>query len=701
MCVPSLSLRASSAVLPQRSAFSAANRGLAAAALILGLLRLSAPVAQAAKWDPIPAADLAAKASVGFPETDAEILLSEQSVENSAAGSMRTDQIMFFQFVITNRIRAKIYTAKGVQEQGKFVIDRGLMGGRVSQPEARVVKPDGTSIELSKADIFDGDEGKHEEAKISFVFPNLAPGDVVEYRWTTRLGFSGGYQMLYIQQRVPVREFRFSVGEMMRECYVSWVNCKDVEQTRKGDGIQVVVRNLAAFEPEMLMPAMSEYCAWLFMLPSTSMRDPAEQWPVNSALWAHEFEAATKPNDQIKAKATELIIGATTDDEKLRHLYEFCQSEIANFRWSNSPELVQKQKRFNESWARSRAAVVKSTLEERVGDSKTVNLLFAAFARGAGYQVRQIRCASKFFLSKVRVNMGWAFMNRQLVAVEVGGKWRVFDPGSYLVPYGMLDWADEGATAMRCGDERTVQFEPVPLSAAERTQQERKARLNLDAEGTLEGEIEESFTGHLAISHKQWSWKQSEAEATKRFQKEVTKRLPNAEVSAVTWTNLRSRELPLTVKYHVKVPGYAEQAGTRLVFAPSFFEAGEPVLFAEVERKYPISFPYARVEHDDIEIVLPEGYALDNPSAPAPVGDSAKLGAAYALKYTPKTRTFGYQRDFTLGGNGIITFKVESYPLLKRLFEQLHAADTHSILLKPKQIPATISALPVTGAEAK
>ncbi len=243
--------------------------------------------------------------------------------------------------------------------------------------------------------------------------------------------------------------------------------------------------------------------------------------------------------------------------------------------------------------------------------------------------------------------------------------------------------------ALRCANRKEVEFITLPAAPADATQVRRKATLALDGDGTLAGEIEEVFTGHYAIEFKARNWRRSEADCAKEFEKLTHRRLPGAELSGITFTNLRSRELPLTVKYRVRVPGYAQQAGSRLVFAPSYFEAGENVLFTEPERKFPVAFPFARQEHDEIEVVLPEGYALDNPSAPPVVGDGGKaLGASYQIKFVPRTRTLSYRRDFTLGGNGITTFRVESYPLVKRLFEQLHAADAHSLMLKPKESAA-------------
>ena len=656
---------------------------------VLGLVFLlggALPVS-AAKWDPIAPADLVAKESVSCPGADAEILRAEVSVTESG-GETQTDEY----------IRAKIYTAKGVEEQGKFSVEYPT-GARVRRPEARLVKPDGTSTELAKADYFETVSAKVAGVKwkkIAFTFPNLAPGDIIEYRWTT---FQDGYlsfKWVFCQQEVPVRDYRFTIGRMAIPTYIAWMNCPGAEQKRHGDDFVVTAHNLPAFAAEQNMPPQRDFRGWVFLCSSAQSSSRKNEWKEVSASWAEQFRQATKPGSLYKKHTAQILAGATTDEEKLRRLYDFCQSEITNYSWVNTPEVqaARAQSLEDDTWS------PKLILERRAGWGFEINNLFAALARSAGYEVRKINSSSRADLLNIQVPKGWLFLNRDSVGVQVGGQWRNFDPASYFVPYGMLDWREEGVVGLRCDTEKTVQLVRVPASSADRTQAQRKARLTLDDAGTLEGEIEETYTGHLAISRKTNSWNDSLEDVNKDFREEITKRLPNAEVSEVVWTNLRSRELPLIVKYHVKVPGYAEQAGTRLVFAPGFFEAGKPVVFAAAERKYPIFFSYPWGEHDDIEIVLPAGYALDKPSAPAPVGEAGKaFSANYKLQYNPKIRTFAFQRDFALGANGAFAFQVESYPLLKGYFEQLHKSDTHSILLKPKQMPATISATPATGAE--
>ncbi len=673
---------ASARLLSQNS-----GRGVVAA-LALGLL-LAVP-AHAARWKPVDPKDLAATDSTSMPGVDAEILLSTQELSERATLSAEGASAETENFV-----RAKVYTHKGVEEQGKFTIEYPDTVA-VNRPEARVVKPDGSSSELKNEDIFETvvvKQGGDRWKRTSFAFPNLAPGDVVEYRWKSRRDGSFFVQVFFCQERVPVREYHFIVGKMTNPGTVAWLNTPTAKLNKYSSNLEVVARDIPAFDEEEFMPAQREFRGWLSMVRTFPGLTGNDVWTTLSSSWGDDFEAATRGGG-VRAKAQELLAGAATDDEKLRRLYEFCQREITNYSWVNSPEIQEAREKSRERLRKSDSLEApKTVLEKRAGWAKEINQLFAALARASGYKVREARNASRSEIMNVRGKDGWAFMDRHSVAVEVGGQWRYFRPGSYFLPYGMLDWRDEGVTVFRCDSAKDILFDQLPAAPADGNRTQRRGRFKLDAEGTLEGEVEIEFTGHPAIARKIETWEDALEDVNKEFREELAKRLPNADVSAITWTNLRTQEMPLKVTFQLRVPGYAEAVGKRLMFAPSVFETGAPVVFAPAERKYPILFPYARAEHDDIEIVLPEGFVMDKPAAPPPVtGGGDAIQVVHRMQYNGKTRTLGLKRDFVLGRTGIISFKVESYPALKGIFEQIHKADTHAIMLKPKEVPAAVPA---------
>ena len=87
-------------------------------------------------------------------------------------------------------------------------------------------------------------------------------------------------------------------------------------------------------------------------------------------------------------------------------------------------------------------------------------------------------------------------------------------------------------------------------------------------------------------------------------------------------------------------------------------------------------------EDDNVEIELPAGFALDSPDAPTPFAADEISKYTVAMSVTKDNRTLIYRRQFFFGGQSQIVFKPATYPALKRLFDELHKRDNHTITLK-------------------
>ena len=647
-------------------------------------------IAAKPKWDPIDPTDLAAKDSKSSPGADAEILFSRDALDTEG-----------YELIIRSYIRAKIYTPKGVEERGKLNIE-GDYGSEVGGVASRVIKADGTVIELKKADFMESTVVKwgFEKAKqVAFAFPNLAPGDIVEFQWERRMSEIWAFWQShgsFCQMPVPVREYTFSVDRYPTDYQILWENCPGAELKRtKAGGNLVAVRNLPPFEAEADMPPEHDFRAWIIVVPNDGSHGTDEQWQRVSEAWDDEFSVRTRPGHSVKAMAAKLIAGATSDAEKIRRLYEFCQKEVVNFAWNDSPEL-QAAKRRNEEDAYGQSP--NETLKKRRGAAGEIDDLFAALARAAGYEVKLARNASRTDLFNIQIPNGWNFLHRKLIAVRVGERWQYFAPGQYWTPFGMLNWRDEGVTALLC-DPKKVLFEETPVSPAEMSQSRRRGQFTLEADGTLEGSVEIAMTGQTAIEMNLENWNTAADEIDRNLKEQIARRLPSAEVSGIHWDNLRSRDFPVTLRYHVRIPGYAEHAGKRLVLPPGYFVVGEPARFTAAKRKYPVFFPRAWADQDEIEIVLPEGFQMEQASAPPNVGDpEASIGATYKLAYEPGRRILTYRRHFALGAKGALGCRVENYADLKRLFEGVYKSDMHSIVLRRAETtPAQEAGTPTAG----
>jgi len=140
----------------------------------------------------------------------------------------------------------------------------------------------------------------------------------------------------------------------------------------------------------------------------------------------------------------------------------------------------------------------------------------------------------------------------------------------------------------------------------------------------------------------------------------------------------------------MRVPGYAQRTGRRLLFQPLALQRGDPPLFSSSERRYPIVFPYPYKESDNVAIRLPPDMELDHAEAPGDV--TAQDFLAYKLRMGVQNGQFVAARDLVLGSGGVIALPAESYSQLKSLFDAIHQRGNHVISLKQKGSPETSQA---------
>ncbi len=220
------------------------------------------------------------------------------------------------------------------------------------------------------------------------------------------------------------------------------------------------------------------------------------------------------------------------------------------------------------------------------------------------------------------------------------------------------------------------------MTSHEKSKIQRRAKLKLTEDGTLEGEVRVEYSGHSAIGRKEALDAMSESEREADLKDDLKDQMSAAEITNVKIENVTDHVKPLIYSYNVRVPGYAQRTGKRLFIQPAFFQYGLKPLFASASRKHAIYFHYPWSEDDQVHIEVPAGYALDNADAPAPFGSGKISEYKPSLAITSDGKTLVYKRTFFFGGGASVLFPVETYPAMKAYFDQLHKQDSHSIALK-------------------
>ncbi|HKU75209.1 MAG TPA: DUF3857 domain-containing protein [Pyrinomonadaceae bacterium] len=618
------------------------------------------------EWRPVDAADIALKTPVVEPTADAEAIFWDIRIDDGGQ----------YDLVLNHYVRIKIFTERGRDEHSKIDIPY-IAGTKIKDVAARTIKPDGTIVELAKEDIIEKVVVKVSGLKLTtktFAFPGIEPGAIIEYKWKEVVSNTSANNMrLQFQRDIPVQSITYRI-KPARDVFfdVRPFNMPKFEFQKEKGGFQTTtVKNMRAFHEEPMMPPEDSVRAWAMVRYSGLA---SLSYYLLAGTIYYGLDSWLKVDDQIKKKAAEITAGATTPEEKLEKIFEFCRTNIKNTHDVNAGFSEDQIEKLKENKKPS------DTLKRGVGPGIDINLLFAALAKAAGFDTRiaLLPDRGKRLFNKNEVVPG--SLKPSNIAVKMGERWQFFDPGLPYVAKGMLRWQEEGVDALLVAESPI--WVKTPLSSAEKSKEKHVAELKLDENGTLEGDVTVEFTGHLAVERKVFNEDDSPEQREENLKESIKSRLSSAELTNIVIENATDSSKPFVYKYHVRVPEYAQRTGKRLFFQPGYFQKGISALFSAGTRSYPIYFHYPWSEEDRITISLPKGYALDNADRPTPIVAGEVSEHEIKIAVTKDESKLIFDRRFFFGGNNSIVFAVQTYEPLKQLFDKVHKADNHMITLK-------------------
>ncbi len=617
-------------------------------------------------WLPIDAATLSLKTPVVEKDADAEAIFWEVRVNDEN-----------YETVLSHYIRIKVFTERGKESQSTVEIP--FARGRVKDISGRTIKPDGSIVELKKDAIFERTIVKAGDVKIkvkSFVMPSVEPGCIIEYRWR-EVRRTGIYMRFYLQREIPVQMVKYYIKPLQSYTYgmrsLTFNGRNAGLEKDKGGYYSATMTNVPAFHEEPRMPPEDQVRSWILIFyTEDSHNEPDKYWNSLGKEMYSKAKDSMKVNDEVRKAAAEIIGDATTPDQKLERLYDYCRLKIKNTDDDASGLTDDDRSKLKENKNPS------DTIKRGMGTGSDIDMLFAALASAAGFDSRMALIGDRSDLFFTPTMADSYFLGGYNIAVKVGEKWRFFDPASTYVPFGMLRWAEEGMQAL-VTDSKNPVFIETPLSPADKSLEKRTAKLRLDADGTLEGDVRIEYTGHLGAAKKEYNDDDSPEQREQTLLDMVKERMSTAELTDIHIENITDPVKPFVYSYHVRVPGYAQRTGKRLFIQPAFFQKGVGALFQTSVRKYPIYFHHPWSEEDSVEIELPEGFLPDNPEAPGSlnVENLGKYEVTIGLSKDKRVMVYSRKADFS----GML-YQPDIYPQLKQIFDVIHENDNHTITFK-------------------
>jgi hypothetical protein len=634
-------------------------------------------------WLPVTDAERAMKTPVVDKDAGVEALFWRVHVRDELAGG-RDLQRVFYHYV-----RLKIFDEKGKEQAATIDIPfnnkTSILG-----VAGRTIKADGTEVELKKDSIYERDLVRAGKTRIrvkSFAMPAVEPGSIVEYRWRE---INSEPRSLYIrvhfQREFPVQSVTYFFAPLSSE-YTSYrmsilpFRCKLPPFKADHDGFQsFTLENMPAFHDEPMMPGELNVRSWALVYYSDGeRREPEKYWSnVGKEEYNRYLKPAMKANNEVKGVAATAVSDAKTDEEKVLALIHYIRK---NLRDLFGPQVTEAERaQILKEMPKDRYRTAAEVLKSGIGDASELNTFFASMANSVGLEVRPALIADRENLAFIPALTERYFLSNVDMAVNIAGAWKLYDVSARNLPASMLSWREEGMEAL-LSDPKKPNFVVAPIAPPEASARVRKAKLTLGEDGSIEGDIDLQYSGHSAIERRLEMEDESDARRLEKFKDELTKMYPDAEIADTRIENAADPEKPLALHYHLKMSGYAQRTGKRILFPPFFFQRGESPLFSASERKFPIYFPYAWQEQDSVTFELPPGFALDNAENPGSLDFGAPGGYKIQMM-THGSHELIANREFTFGKDARLLFATDTYPQLKKIFDEVQRRDDHTISLK-------------------
>jgi Domain of Unknown Function with PDB structure (DUF3857) len=257
------------------------------------------------------------------------------------------------------------------------------------------------------------------------------------------------------------------------------------------------------------------------------------------------------------------------------------------------------------------------------------------------------------------------------------GQLLIFDPTNEWVPFGQLPFYEQDSYALLVVG-NGGELLHLPSSAPELNTFHRDAKLKLLPDGTLQGQIQETMSGYMAMMGRAFLKDESANDRKKIVEHFMGTNLGNFQVDGVEMENASEIDKDLVLRFTFTANHYAKNAGPLLLVRPRVVGEMASAFDGTKPRHYAYQFEAPFLRSDSVEISLPEGYSVDE-------FPSSARGEFPFAEYKSKTEQTGnvlkYTREYKMEATSVPADKFDD---LRRLFSQIIVDEKSMAVLKKK-----------------
>jgi hypothetical protein len=376
-------------------------------------------------------------------------------------------------------------------------------------------------------------------------------------------------------------------------------------------------------------------------------------------LERNDFGVALSKTSFLQPYTQTVISGVTDELEKLKKIHSYVANKIL---WNGEDD-------FTTSGA------LKTVFNDERGNSADVNMILIAMLRQAGLKVDPVILSTRSNGALHPFIAMFQQFDYVIAHVEIGGKTYLVDATDPLRPFNLLPF--------ECLNNQGWLIHPTNSKWVDLTNKEKNIYLStvnvsLDGNGSVSGEVQNSYLGYLAFSKRKFL----KIRSMKGYHDHIRLSNPSWEIKDFSLINADSLSASLNEKYNVNISNGAQAFPSGLVFNPYMISSELENPFTSDERKFSIDFGCPVMSIYTLKINIPEGYEVDE----KPASISVKLpenGGTFMYSCEQQGDIITVQSKFTIDK---IRYKAEDYKILREFYAQVHRKQSELIVFKKKDI---------------
>ena len=526
--------------------------------------------------------------------------------------------------------------------------------------------------------------------------PGRDPGGVIAYEYEKKMRPYMAETSWYFQDETPRLQQRFRLVLPQGYTYsTTWahhvkVDGQDLEnhnyvwEMNHEDGIDLEHVPLAPAEAA-LSPRMTVHYA------GPNLPYPqAGTWSGVGNWFSELAKDRLAPSPAIQAKAEELTQGKTDFYDKAEAIAVFMQQHIRY--WVVEMGIGGYQPHY--------AADI---LKGGYGDCKDKATLLSALLESVGIHSTLVAVDTTrgfmdpddpsiegdHMIAAIEIPKGYESPKlHSVVTLKSGRRYLIFDPTWTETPFGQIARNLQGSYAVIAEGPQS-ELVHLPVMPPELNTIRRTASFKLLADGTLKGAVTEKRFGDVSEGRRELALKSDAKEQQQTMDRAVGRDFAAVSLTDLSFADASALNKDVVTKYDLEASHFATATGPLLMLRPRVLGTYELALDRK-PRKLGIDLRQTMQGHDEFDIELPEGYAVDE------LPDPVKLDWGFAT-YESKTELRGnvlhYARTYTLKE---ITLGATRYKELQDMVSTIGADEQSQVVLKRK--PQAAAGVPTASA---